>query len=109
MINNVDHLTPYFVEKGVISIDELEKIKSSPKNDNKITALLKNIAHQLKSQNTTGFYDMLRIMEVYGLMATQDLASKIYKLLSEQNVPSDEGNGKPNDCSYMDVLTCGTI
>ena len=109
MINDVDHLLPYFVQKGVISIDELEEIRSIPTNRHKVTALFKNVMHQLKSQNTTGFYDILRIMKMHGLLPTQDLASKIYKLLREQNVPSDEGNGKPNNCSYMDVLIYGTV
>ena len=87
---------PYFVQRGIISIDELEEIKSTVKSSDKVAMLLRNVTHQLKSQNTTGFYDMLKIMEVHGLIAAQDLASRIYKLLSELDKQSSETTGKLN-------------
>ena len=100
VMTDVEHLAPHFVEKGIIVTGELEEIKNTVKNSKKVAILLRNVTQQLESQNTTGFYDMLRIMEVHGLIATQDLASKIIELLSDCGNQRGETEGTSNVCSY---------
>ena len=103
VITDVDHLTPHFVERRIIFTDELEEIKSTVRSSDKVAILLRNVTHQLKAQNTTGFYDMLQIMEVHGLMATEDLANKVRKLLSEHGKQIVQTEGKPNVYVCMHV------
>jgi len=44
-----------------------------------VQKLLRHISGPLKAGHTRGFYSMLKIMEVYGTHATQQLASQIIK------------------------------
>ena len=95
-LTDFSHLSAYFVNRGIITIDELKEIQSIARNSDRVGILLRNIVHQLRAQNTDGFYYMLDVMKVHGLMSTQELANEILHQLNPSRVPSVELEGKPS-------------
>ena len=95
-LTDIKHLSAYFVDRKIITTDDLEEIQTITRSSDKVGFLLRNIVHQLKAQFTDGFYYMLDIMKVHGLMSTQELASKILRQLNPSPIPSVEPEGKSN-------------
>ena len=95
-LTDFNHLLAYFVDRGIIITDVLEEIQNTTRNPDKVGLLLRNIVYQLRAQYTDGFYYMLDIMKVHGLMSTQELASEILRQLSPSHMPSVEPEGKSN-------------
>ena len=91
-----NHLSAYFVDRGIITTDDLEEIQTFTRSSDKVGFLLRNIVHQLRAQFTDGFYYMLDIMKAYGLMSTQELASEILRQLNTSPNLSVEPEGKSN-------------
>ena len=81
-LTDVDNLLPHFVQQRVISTNDLEEMNSIVSSTKKVQKLLMHISGPLKAGNTEGFYTMLRIMEEYGLKATNQLAGQIKRSLS---------------------------
>ena len=96
-LTDFSHLSAYFVDKEIITTDELQEIHSMARNSDRVGILLRNIEHQLRAQNTDGFYYMLDIMRMHGLMSTQELAGEILHQLNPSPMPSVELAGKPNN------------
>ena len=82
-LTDVDNLLPHFVQHGVISTNDLEEISTIVPSTKKVQKLLMHISGPLKAGNTEMFYTMLRVMEEYGLQATNQLADQIKQSLSE--------------------------
>ena len=78
-LTDVDNLLPYFVQQRVITTNDLEELNSIVPSTKKVHKLLMHISGPLKAGNTEVFYTMLRIMEEYGLQATNQLADQIRK------------------------------
>lgn len=83
IITDANSLLNHFVEKGIITTDDLKEIINAKNTSDKGVILFGNVIHQLKSHNTTTFYDMLNIMRLHGLLATQELESKISEQLAK--------------------------
>ena len=66
------------------------------RNSDRVGILLRNIVHQLRAQNTDGFYYMLDIMRGHGLEPTEELAGEILHQLNPSPVSSVEPEGKLN-------------
>ena len=95
-LTDVNHLSAYFVDRGIITTDDLEEIQTFTRSSDKIGFLLRNIVHQLRAQFTDGFYYMLDIMKAHGLMSTQELASEILRQLNPSPILSVKPEGKSN-------------
>ena len=70
-------LSPYFVSKEIISIDDEENIDNAPTMKSKAKILLRIVFNHLEGGSTKSLTDMLNIMEQHGTKAITDLASKI--------------------------------
>ena len=80
-LTDVDSLLPQFVQKRVITTDNLEEINAVVTSTKKVQKLMTHISGPLRACNTEVFYIMLRIMEKYGHHATQQLADQIRRSL----------------------------
>lgn len=74
---DIHTLLPYFVTENIINPENLEEINATTTSSQKVQKLLKCILGPLDGGHTRGFYLMLRIMEMHGTLATQDLANEI--------------------------------
>ena len=81
-LTDVDSLLPQFVQKRVITTDNLEEINAIVTSTKKVQKLMVHISGPLGAGNTEVFYIMLRIMEEHGHHATQQLAHQIRGSLS---------------------------
>ena len=81
-LTDVDSLLLQFVQKRVITADDLEEVNAIVSSTKKVQRLMAHISGPLKAGNTEVFYIMLRIMEERGLHATQQLAGQIRRSLS---------------------------
>ena len=84
-LTDVDSLLPQFVQKRVITTDNLEEINAIVTSTKKVQKLMTHISGPLRAGNTEVFYIMLGIMEEYGHHATQQLANQIRKSLPVNN------------------------
>ena len=81
-LTDVGNLLPHFVKEKVITKkDDLEKINAIVTSTEKVQKLMVHISGPLEAGNTKVFYIMLRIMEKYGHLATQQLAHQIRRSL----------------------------
>ena len=82
-LTDIDNLLPHFVEKEVITTNDLEEINTTipSTKKHKVQKLMTHISGPLTAGNTEVFYTMLRIMEDYGHQATQQLADQIRRSL----------------------------
>ena len=84
VLKHEDGLLPHLVEKGIISWDDLDEIKSKNTSE-KGPTLLKHISGPLDIDHTQGFYGLLEIMINHGKVDTQEFARKIkYECLSNR-------------------------
>ena len=84
VLKHEDGLLPYLVEKGIISWDDLDEIKSKNIAE-KGPTLLKHISSPLDIDHTQGFYGLLEVMINHGKVDTQEFARKIkYECLSNR-------------------------
>jgi len=65
-----EDLLPKFVEKGIITADQLKDICAKPSSD-KGPNFLAYISNALDSDNSEGFIIMLKVMKEYGIPDTQ--------------------------------------
>jgi len=70
-------LSPYFVSKDIISIDDEEIIDNAPTMKSKAKILLRIVFNHLEGGSTKSFTDMLEIMEQHGTKPITELATKI--------------------------------
>ena len=96
-LTDVDNLLSHFVQQRVISTNDLEELNSIVPSTKKVQKLLMHISGPLKAGNTEVFYTMLRIMEEYGLQATNQLADQIRRSLPT----TDEGRKDSNHHSKL--------
>ena len=81
-LTDVGNLLPHFVQEKIITKnDDLEKINAIVTSTEKVQKLMVHISGPLEAGNTKVFYIMLRIMEEYGHLATQQLAHQIRRSL----------------------------
>ena len=82
-LTDINNLLPHFVVENVIDVDTLEEINAAiPATAKfKVQKLMTHISGPLTAGYTEIFYTMLRIMEQYGHLATQQLANQIRKSL----------------------------
>ena len=102
-LTDIDNLLPHFVEKKVITINDLDEINAIVPSTKKLKVqkLMTHISGPLTAGNTEVFYTMLRIMEDYGHQATQQLADQI-----RRSLPRNSGhvhNENTNHCKYATV------
>ena len=76
-LTDIDNLLPHFVQHRVITVNDLEEISATASSRRKVQKLLIHISGPLRAGNIEVFYTMLRIMEKYGHLATQQLANQI--------------------------------
>ena len=76
VLEHEDDLLPYLVEKHIISLDDVDEIKSKNTAE-KGPTLLKHISSPLEINHTQGFYGLLEVMINHGKTHTQEFARKI--------------------------------
>ena len=78
---DIDNLLLHFVSRGIIHVDDLEKISAKPRTADRVEKLLLHISGSLKAGNMESFYIMLSIMKDHGAQATRELASTMMRSL----------------------------
>ena len=76
VLKHEDRILLYLVEKGIISWDDLDEIRSKNTAE-KGPTLLKHISSPLEINHTQGFYGLLEVMINHGKIYTQEFARKI--------------------------------
>ena len=84
---DINNLLPYFVQEGIISIDDLEKIHEANTMREKVQKLLLHITGPLEAGYATGFHKMLTIMVDHGNQSTKDLAVKMKSEITSSRKP----------------------
>ena len=100
-LTDVDSLLPQFVQKRVITTDNLEEINAIVTSARKVQKLMVHISGPLRAGNTEVFYIMLRIMEEYGHHATQQLAEQIRKSISVNTNHRKQLYYEYNEAKYL--------
>ena len=88
-LTDVNSLLLQFVQKRVITTDNLEEINAIATSTKKVQKLMVHISGPLKGGNTKVFHIMLGIMEEYGHLATQQLAEEMRTSLTIFNRNAD--------------------
>ena len=88
-LTDIRNLLPHFVTEKIIKSDDEEEISALTTSSQKVQKLLRHISGPLKAGHTRGFYTMLKIMEIYGTQATQELASQMNNSLSSSGILTD--------------------
>jgi len=76
-LTDIQYLLPEFVTENIIKQSDIEEIDALSTSLQKRQKLLLHISDPLQAGHLHGFYTMLRIMEVHGTYATQELAKEI--------------------------------
>ena len=88
MLFNTD-ISAKLVQEGVITTDIQKRILALTIDVDKATFVLINISSELQIGYTVSFYKILKIMEIHGTLAAQQLSKDIWKALiartGEQN------------------------
>ena len=91
-LTDVNNLLPYFVEKGIITFNDVEEINASKIKSERIEKLLSHISGPLESGDAKGFHTMLTILKENGNQSTKDLARRMsLKVTSANDKLEDEG------------------
>ena len=75
-LTDIDKLLPYFVTENIIEHNHVQEINAVVTERQKVQKFLTHVEGPLRAGNTEVFNVMLRIMEEYGLKATQQLADQ---------------------------------
>ena len=90
-LTDVNNLLPYFVQKDIINISDVEEINAIITTTKKVEKLLSHISGPLTAGDPKEFHMMLTIMKEHGNQTTKDLAVKI--MASSNNSKTEhEGN-----------------
>ena len=89
-LTDIENLLPHFVDEDIIKFQDLEEINAIVPSTKKVQRLMVHISGPLRAGNTEVFYIMLRIMEEYGHLATQQLADQIRRSLPVRPVTFDK-------------------
>ena len=91
ILTDIENLLPHFVDENVIKFGDLEEINTvvPSTKKHKVQKLMVHISGPLEGGNTEVFYIMLRIMEEYGHLATQQLAKEMRTSLAIFNKNAD--------------------
>ena len=87
-ITDVHDLLPQFVQRSIISENEMEEISNLTIRVEKVKRLLSHISGPLSAGNSNRFYMMLSIMEEHGTQATKELAGDM-KMHFADNKPKE--------------------
>ena len=83
-----DGLLPHLVDKGIISTDDVDEVRSKSVIQ-KGSTLLRHISGPLETGRTRGFYGLLEVMREHGKPDTQKFAREIL-----QKSPRSSSNGE---------------
>ena len=81
-IRDANDIAPYCVAKRIISPQAYLEMHDIKNQCYQVVMLLGHITGPVKAGSPKGFYDLLDIMELHGLQATQQLAAEIKRSLN---------------------------
>ena len=81
-LTDVDNLLAYCVQEKIIAFPEVDQIRYTKGQPDKVKSLLKHIYDPLEGGNGYGFYKFLDVMKSEGKQATKDLAHSMERSLS---------------------------
>ena len=76
-LTDYNHLSPYCVSEGIISVDDDERISNAITKTDKARVVLTTVSQHLKANYNNSFVSLLGIMETYGNLCTKQLAELI--------------------------------
>jgi len=85
---DIDGLYPYFIQSGIINLEDVEEIKSKPRSSEQVCQFLKHIEGPLKVNNTKNFFALLDTMSTHGNISTVKLAADIRGMYTVWNALS---------------------
>ena len=105
-ITDISDLLKYFVQNGIITMDEEAVIHHTITQSEKVKKLLRHIVGPLKANKKKGFYAMLDIMKKYGVTATQTLAGELQSKVRSSDNPFSRIKLKYGKKFFCYVLHC---
>jgi len=96
-ITDIDKLLDHLVSQNIININQKDEIKESTINREKVSKLLSIISNPLDFGHISGFYTMLKVMEIHGVSTTQCLAHNITAEVIQLKSQHDVGIISPDD------------
>ena len=77
VIRDVNEIAPHCVSKKIITPQDVTELYSVKNPSKQVAMLLSRITGPVKAGSSQVFYDLLDIMEMHGLQATQLLATEV--------------------------------